>query len=97
MLPTPIPESPVPTSQRPINGAIAGGGALLFDQLARVALVALLPTELAPIVAVASPLIGMVASGVMATVGDVARSQIIERPPVTFVGKLTLGLLARIG
>ncbi len=97
MQPTSIPQSPVPTSQRPINGAVSGGGALIVAELAKVGLASVLPPELAPLAPIAAPLAGMVTSAIMATVGDVARSQIVERPPTTFLGKLLLGLLARIG
>ncbi len=97
MQPSQIPQSPVPTSQRPINGAVAGGGALLVNEIAKIVLATSLPPDLAALAPVAAPLAGMATSAVMATVGDVARSQIVERPPQSFVGKLLLGLLARIG
>ena len=93
----PVPQSPVPTAQRPINGAIAGGGALLFDQLARVTFELLLPVGSEAVTTVASPLVGMAVSAAMATVGDVARSVIVENPPTTFWKKLLLGLASRIG
>lgn len=87
--------SPVPTSQRPLNGAISGGGALLIDQVARAVLAA---NGISPeLTAVISPVAGVVTSGIMATVGDAARAQIEAAPPVTFIGRLFFGLLARIG
>lgn len=86
--------SPVPTSQRPINGAMAGGGALLGDALARLLLVGLVPAEVVPILA---PIAGVAVSGTMATVGDAARTQLIERPPRTFLGRVLFGALARVG
>ena len=89
------PKSPVPTSQRPLNGAVSGGGALLIDQLARAVLT---HNGVAPeLSAVLAPVAGMVTSGVMATVGDAARAQIESQPPQTFVGRLFFGLLSRIG
>jgi len=81
---SPVPR-PVPTSQRPLNGALAGGGALLG---AYIATKYGMGAELAPV-------IGMAVSAIQATLGDWARG--ILESPVNPIAKLPLMLLSRIG
>ena len=75
----------VPTSQRPLNGVLAGSGALLGTYLAGKYG---LGDELAPVV-------GLAVSAVQATLGDWARG--LLELPVHPVARLPLMLLARIG
>lgn len=75
----------IPTSQRPLNGALAGAGAMLGAHLAR-------KYGLGEELAVP---IGLVISAVQATLGDWARG--LLESPVHPVARLPLMLLARIG
>ena len=86
MIPAPTP-SPVPTSQRPLNGAVLSGTSLLVYGLA---------TYLGAPVEVAVPA-SLVVGGALSTIGDAARKRIENRPPESFVGEIALALLARIG
>jgi len=79
----------VPTSQRPLNGALAGAGALAGWYLARRYGV---PEELAPV-------LGLAISAGQATLGDWARGMLAELPPGVAwgVARLPLLLAARLG
>lgn len=75
----------IPTSQRPLNGALAGAGAMLGAHVAR-------KYGLGEELAVP---IGLVISAVQATLGDWARGLLEE--PVHAAVRLPLMLLSRIG
>ena len=83
---TPAVPSVVPTSQRPLNGAISGGLAL-----ATMAVLSAhgVPPELAN-------LAGLAASGAAATFGDWSRGE-LERGITNPLAKLALMLFARVG
>ncbi|MGH2959479.1 MAG: hypothetical protein ACRDKE_07720 [Solirubrobacterales bacterium] len=83
--------SSVPTSQRPINGALAGLGALVGYYV-----VTKFHIEDKDVALIAAPVVGMMVSGVQATIGDWARGE-LESSPKTGIAKLIYMLLARIG
>lgn len=89
-----IPESPVPTAQRPINGAVSGGTAIGIDALSRYLLAGLIPAELAM---VAAPVLGIIFSSAFAVIGDVCRSRLVASPPTSILGEIVLKIGARIG
>ena len=93
MQPAPI-QSPVPTLQRPINGAVSGLAAQLGGNLATSYLMASgIDPANATLIGTAA---GAAVSAVFATIGDLARGA-MERPGVPWWAKTLLQLPARIG
>ena len=86
MQPTPNP-TPVPTSQRPLNGAVLSGTSLAFYGLA---IYFGAPVELAVPLALA-------VGGALSTIGDAARGRLERQPPTTFAGEIAMKLFARVG
>jgi len=80
-------QTPVPTSQRPLNGAVLSGTALLAYTVATYYGA---PVELAVPAALA-------VGGTLSTVGDAARGRLEKQPPASFIGELLMKLLARVG
>jgi len=93
MQPTPNP-TPVPTSQRPLNGFISGAAAQLVGNMATGYMIAsgLDPASAATLGTVA----GSIVSGIFATIGDLARGA-LEQPSVPWWAKTLLQVPARIG
>jgi len=87
MQPTTATASPVPTYQRPVNGVVLSGAALLAYTVAT-------SYGWPPDMAVPAAL---AVGGVLSTVGDATRKYAQRQPPSTLIGEILVSLLTRVG